>query len=190
MKSNSLVVILLFLSLSAIAQTDSTFSGTSSFLSIHSGGLFGKKGHGSSLSVSAIHGIQYKRLALGVGVGYDAYVEWLTLPVFASASYGLTTGKDAVFFVQTNTGYSRAWSRLPDVHQFNYSEEGGFFFHPMFGCRIDEAKFSVYFTAGYKFQDLSYKQTPDWWTWGHPGGKVTIDRKIQRLSIQIGIGLH
>jgi hypothetical protein len=191
MKSSAIVIpVILFLSHPLFPQSDSTFSGLSYFLSVHSGGLFGKKGNSSSLSTSAIQGIRYDRLALGVGVGYDAYMEWRTLPVFVSVGYDLFSRRAGAYFLQMNTGYSRAWNPLANENQFTYSEEGGFFVHPVLGYRSQHDKFSLYFTAGYKFQDLTYEQTPNWWVWGHPAGKVTVDREVQRLSVQIGIGLH
>ena len=185
-----LIPIILFLSFPAGAQSDSSYSDISYFVSIHSGGLLGKKAQGSSLSVSLVQGVRHNRFALGVGVGYDSYAEWQTVPLFASVAYDLAGRRRGAFFVMMNTGYSDAWNPLIDKDQFTYSEEGGFFFHPLLGYRRDIEKFSFYFSAGYKFQNLTYEQTPNWWIWGGQTRKVTISRDIQRLSIQIGIGFR
>jgi hypothetical protein len=62
--------------------------------------------------------------------------------------------------------------------------------HPLLGYRIRSEKFSLYFTAGYKFQNLEYEQSPKWWIWGYTSSKTTVSRKLERLSFQIGFGLH
>lgn len=185
---NSVVLLLLFLfsSFYASAQPDSTLSRVSGFLSIYSGGLLGNKGDGTFLSASSVQGVRYKRLALGIGIGYDSYFEWRTLPIFASFGYDLFSGKNRAFFVQVNSGYSRAWNPRPDEEVFILEEEGGYFFHPLAGYRVSKEKLSVTVTAGYKIQDLTYAQIPRWQSWGLT--RVTTSREIRRFSLQIGIG--
>ena len=142
------------------------------------------------MSLSTIHGIRHKRFALGIGLGYDVYQEWRTLPLFGSLAYDFFRYRGNSFFIQLNGGYSKAWYSLADEDQFTYKEKGGIFLHPLVGYRIYTPKIDVYLTAGYKFQRLTYDQTPKWWAWGYPRNKITVDRDIERLSIQIGLGFH
>lgn len=173
------------------SQPDSTMSHVSYFVSLHSGALLGKKGHGTFFSTSAIQGIRYKRISLGVGVGYDAYPEWRTVPLFVSGGYDVVRSNGGAWFIQMNTGYSVAWSSVVDEEQFTISKAGGYLFHPVVGYRIAREKLRVYFSAGYKFQDLSYEQTPRSRIWGWPGtSRVLMTRDTRRLSFQIGIGLQ
>lgn len=180
--------IVFLISFSAAGQSDSTLSEISYFMSMHSGALLGKKGDGTSLTASTVHGVRYKRLRLGVGIGYDAYNEWRTLPVFASGGYDLISKREAALYVQFNTGYSRAWNPFKDEGQFIYEEEGGVFFHPLVGLRLGDGKMKMYCSAGYRIQNLTYEQTPRWMSGVRR--KITVDRHMERLSVQIGIGLR
>lgn len=189
MKSRILLsLIIVFSSFSVSAQPDSSFSKATYFNSIHAGGLLGKKGNGSSLTASIIQGIRNKNFAFGIGIGYDAYLEWRTLPVFGSLSYDFAGFRENAFFIQLNAGYSKAWNPLADNDQIVYDGKGGRYIHPLLGYRIHTDKFSLYLTAGYKLQRITY-ETPKW-IWGFPTNKVTIERDIERLSVQLGFGFH
>ena len=183
-----LILILVFLSFLATGQSDSSFSRPSYFVSIHAGGLLGKKGNGSSLSSALLSGVRYKHFALGAGIGYDVYNEWRTMPVFGSLGYDFARRAGNPFFVQVNAGYSRGWNPITDEDEFIYETNGGMYFHPLVGYRIRNGRMSAYVTVGYKFQRLSYEQTPRWWgSWIH---KTTVQRDIERLSVQIGLGFY
>ena len=186
----SLLVWLVTASCYSIAQSDSIVARPVYFYSIHTGGLFAKE-NAPSLSISTIHGMRHKRIAVGLGIGYDVYSEWRTMPVFASLSYDMShSARPNAFFIQLNTGLSKAW--VPDLEtgDFDFKEKGGTMVHPLLGYRIRTEKFNLYFTAGYKFQILQYEQSPNWWIWGYTSSKTTVNRKVERLSIQIGFGLH
>jgi hypothetical protein len=160
------------------------------FYTVHAGGLF-EKDKAPSLSVSTIHGMRHKRLAAGLGIGYDAYTEWRSMPVFASLSYDLSGSRNQnALFIQLNTGFSKAWIPEADGGEFNFHEKGGTMVHPLVGYRIRTEKFRLYFSAGYKFQNLKYEQSTNWWTWGSASSRSMVNRKVERLSIQIGFGLH
>jgi hypothetical protein len=184
-----LILILLLISFFAIGQADSSFSKLSYFNSFHAGGLFGKKGNGSGASFSTIHGIRIEKFAFGIGVGYDAYREWRTLPVFVSLNYDFFRFRGNAFFVQVNAGYSKAWYPLEDG-EFIYDNKRGPFLHLLLGYRINAHKFNLYLTAGYKFQTIDYEQTSMWWTWGFPGSRTYVSRDMERISIQLGFGFH
>ena len=185
-----LLTCLLTASLSSVAQSDSVVSGPAYFYTIHAGGLLAKE-NAPSLSVSMIHGMRHKRIAVGLGIGYDAYAEWRSVPVFASLSYDLSgSANQNAFFIQVNTGFSKAWIPEGRTNEFNFKEKGGTIVHPLFGYRIRTEKFSLYFTGGYKFQSIEYEQSPKWWTWGYPSSRTTVHREVERLTIQIGFGLH
>ena len=179
----SLVLLLLLASVAAQAQSDSSAGKASWFFIVHSGVLLGKKGYGTSATVSAMQAIRYERFAFGVGVGYDAYYDWNTLPLFAGASYDLSKSKKRSMFVQMNTGYSTAWNPAADGVQIDYAEDGGFFHHPFVGYRVKHGKVSIHFTAGYKWQRLT-------WSWLYPQSKTTIQRDIRRMSVQMGIAFE
>lgn len=183
------IVIAILGSWPVAAQSDSTFTGTYYFGSLNSGVLFGKKGNGNSFSVSTIHGVRYKRFALGAGLGYDAYPDWNVLPLFASVGYDVVQGRRNALYLQLNSGYSKAWATAANNSQSLYAVDGGYFYHPIVGYRITRDHLTVYFSAGYKFQRLTYEERPGWWTWGTAGSKVTVQRNIERLSLHLGLGI-
>ena len=179
----SLVLLLLICSSAVEAQSDSSAQSASWFFIVHSGALLGKEGYGTSATASAMQAIRYERFAFGVGVGYDAYSDWKTLPVFAGASYDLSRSKKRSMFVQMNTGYSRAWNPVAEAAQIDYAGGGGFFHHPFVGYKVKHGKVSIHFTAGYKWQRLT-------WSWLYPPNKTTIQRDIRRMSVQMGIAFE
>ena len=189
MKNKVLLILFLSAFFPVSAQSDSTASKVSYFNSFHAGGLFGKKGNGSGESFATIHGIRLEKFSFGVGIGYDAYQEWRTLPVFASVTYDFLALRDNAFFIQLNAGYSKAWYPLEDEDQFTYARKRGPCAHPVLGYRIRGSKFDLFLTAGYKFQGINYIQTPRWWTWP-AGSKITVGRDIERISIQLGFGFR
>lgn len=188
MNYNVLTALLIYcLSFTASAQSDSTAS-VSPFVSLHAGTLMGKPGKGTSLSLTLTPGLRLNRVAIVVGSGYDTYATWRTLPVFAGVGYDFLKRPDYVFFVQFHTGYSKAWNIRTGDFNPQYKNEGGYFYHPFIGCRLAHGKAKIYFTAGYKFQNLTYEEVPRP-TWG--GGQVrkTVVADMQRFSVQIGIGI-
>ena len=178
-----LVLLFVFASVAVEAQSDSSVSGPSWYFTVHSGTLLAKRGYGTSTTASVMQGVRYKRFSLGAGVGYDAYSDWRTLPLFAGASYDLAAAKKHSFFLQMNTGYSKAWNPLVEGAQMEYAEGGGFFHHPFLGYKVKHGKISIHFTAGYKFQRLA-------WTWRYSSSKTTVQRDIGRMSVQMAIAFE
>ena len=186
---NSVLVFLFLSGVSVVfAQSVPAPPKISYFNSFHAGGLFGKKANGSGESFATIHGVRMNKYAFGIGVGYDAYHEWRTLPVFASLSYDFLPLRDNTFFIQLNGGYARAWSPMEEQSQFNYEDKRGPCAHALLGYRIHSNKFNLYLTAGYKLQEIQYEQTFDWWS--GPGSKVYVARDMERVSVQLGFGFR
>jgi|SRR5690349_10957627 len=186
-----LVSVLICLSFSTKAQRDSTASSSTGFVSLYYGTLIGKRGLGPSVSAAMTGGVRHKRVQLGVGFGYDTYSQWQLLPVFATVGYDVLKGRNYAFFIQLQTGYATAWTSRTEDSGVTYRNTGGYFWHPLFGCRVEQRKLRVYFTAGYKLQNLSYEQIPQWidWGWGGGGYKSNVNMNLQRLSVMLGLGL-
>lgn len=182
--------LILLTSVPAAAQSDSSFANPSWFLTIHSGALLGKKGYGTSATASIMQGMRYKRFHLGVGLGYDGYTEWRTMPLFAGASYDLSKQRKHSFFVQFNTGYSKAWKIITDETTADQSGVGGFFHHPLLGYKVQQGKVTIHFAAGYKSQRLTYIHSPPSWVSLYPSYRTTVQRDLRRISIEMGIGFR
>lgn len=174
-------------SYSVSAQSDTTSQERSWFFSLHSGALLGKPGNGTSVSVTVMPGIRLDRLAMAVGAGYDTYAAWKTIPLFAGLGYDVFRRRNYTLFVHFNAGYSRAWNSLPAEMSSDYKNEGGYFYHPFIGCRLREGNIYLYFSAGYKFQNITYEHAPRW-GWGS-GVRTSVKADMQRFSVQFGIGI-
>ncbi len=174
---------------STAAQSDTTGSKADWFISLHSGILTGTTGRGSSVTTALVQGVRYHTFSIGVGVGYDGYLNWQVLPVFASLGWDFAERKDHAWFVQVSTGYSKAWNAFEEQQQLYFRDEGGFFYHPAIGYRLHQGKLTIYLTAGYKLQRLHYKVAPRWSGWGGAGLRSSVEQDMERLSIQMGIGL-
>ena len=179
------VLTILGLSFSAEAQSDSFALRPRYFLSVHSGGLVGKKGDGSFLTSSLIQGVRFDRLAVGLGIGYDAYVDWRVIPVFMNLNYdlGRSPGGNSLF-IQFNGGVSKAWNPWLSEVETVYNEEANININPMVGYRIIADKSSLYISIGYKSQVIEFG-------WGYPGGdKTFVRRQTGRVAIQLGFGFR
>lgn len=186
----SKILILLTLLISTFtvsAQSDSASLKASYFFSIHSGGLLGRTGIGTSLTASLLNGIRYKCFSAAAGVGYDVYPEWRAVPFFGSVSLDVIKKRNHACYLNVQTGYSKLWNPQINEQQAVYAQEGGFLFHPLAGYRFTSGKLTVYLTAGYKLQNLTYVVTPRWQGWGN---RLTVKRDMERLSIQMGIGFR
>ena len=190
MSSKVLLVLVIGLScFSACAQQDSAVSNTRGFISLYSGTLLGKNRTGPSFCTAMTAGLRHNRFNVGVGLGYETYTTWELLPVFSSFGYDFIARRNYALFFQAQAGYATARTSPPVESGFKYKSEGGYFWHPLVGCRLQQGKTMLYFSVGYKFQDLAYEQIPTWIDLGWGGTKTKVDMTLQRLSLQMGIGL-
>lgn len=183
-----LVVAICFLP--ASAQSDSSSAKPSWFMTLQGGLVIAKKMVDTAPSISMLQGIRYQRFALGVGVGYDSYESWRTLPVFSGVSYDLVQTAGHAFFIQMNTGYSPAWRLRRDEVQQEYKGAGGYFYHPSIGYRAGSGKVSIHISAGYKVQNVQYEMMPPWWSGWYSQSQITVSQTMERLTFLIGIGLR
>lgn len=195
-KTALVLIFLLPISWIAYSQSDNVRTDkkkiqyTNSFLS---GALFGEKGMGNSLTFSTIHGIRFGRWMAGAGLGYDTYSEWNVIPLIGAISFDFDKLGRNAFYVQFNAGYTKSWQREPAEGAVNYEEEGGFMINPTVGYRIRVEKYSLYISAGYKFQRIHYSYNNQYWWWGDsaaPSSTSHVQQDMNRVSVQIGFGLH
>jgi hypothetical protein len=184
-----LLITLAFISYGALGQQDTSAAKAPYFFSIHTGGLLAEWTQGSSFTTSFVHGIRLKKFAIGAGVGYDAFAEWRTLPVFARVNFDFASVQTHRFYLGIDAGYSKAWWPGQEASEFIIHEKGGIFYHPQVGYRLGAGDVRVYLSAGYKVQHIIYDQDPRWWIWGYPSTRQSVERTIGRLSVQIGVGL-
>jgi hypothetical protein len=189
------VVIFLIVVLSCIktcAQVDSLAAKRFTYFNnVLAGSLLGKRELGSSLTLSTIHGVRFKNLSVGIGAGYDTYQYWRTMPVFATVIFDVARFKnDNALFFQMAGGHAWAWRAKIENDPYKYREDGGITIQPGIGYRIKTNQWSLYVSAAYKMQRINYERISRWWDWEVAGNRTTVEQEINRVSIQIGFGLH
>jgi hypothetical protein len=155
------------------------------------GAQFAQSTIGNSITLSTQHGVRYKRFFAGAGIGYDEFPEWRSVPFFASlAADVLRIGRTDALFVQVSGGICRVWHPVTDNDFNTFENAAGKMIHPMLGFRHSSGLLRLYITAGYKLQRLNYDFYPRWWIWWPPSYRTSVEHNIDRLVVQIGIGLN
>jgi hypothetical protein len=170
------------------------------FLILQSGALVGCSQCGDatdvSFTTSAVNGVTIaKKIQAGIGVGFDTYLGWQTLPVYASLGYDLFGNKNGnAFFIRLNYGFSKAW-RLDSFRGYSFQKaEGGRMFAPQAGYRIKYHDLNLSFAVGVRFQRVfSYYEYP---TWTMVNGEYQpstnnsiVKQDMTRLMITMAVGL-
>jgi hypothetical protein len=152
------------------------------------GGAIAEKAHIVTLTASTFHGVRYKSVALGLGLSYDAYTDWKTLPVLISFSYDLTRSVKNRVFVQIDGGSGRLWRIERAEEIYTFEQMGSRLIHPSIGYRMRKEGWSMYLRMGYKFHRLKYDMAPSWWS--APGNMQHVTQDVQRIVFQMGFGVN
>ncbi len=169
------------------------------FFSFSNGMLIGKDARSITYTLNTVHGISFRRLKIGVGIGLDTYTSLQTLPLFGQVTYDILDfkGSKNSIYVQGSYGWSHAWRTGQESGFYSLSDSGGKMITAMLGYRLDAGKVNLYFGAGYKFQSTAsrydyfpvYSQ-PDDLRFAPSGGysQKTVG-EFERLVITLGVGL-
>lgn len=169
------------------------------YLSFNVGSLFGcsdcSEAAGVSSSFSAVNGVTIgKKIRVGIGAGFDSYLNWSAVPVLASASWDLWGNRNSnAFFLQLNYGYSKAWM-VGGMQGYGFDRaEGGRMFLPQIGYRLKYHDINLSFMTGLKLQRVaSYYKYPTWnWVNGEyrQGTNLSkIEENMSRLMISVAVG--
>jgi hypothetical protein len=167
-------------------------SGVRYFLAISNGLQSGEKGTSITTTSALVQGVTYgKRIHAGIGIGFDTYAGWQTMPLFGQLTYDLG-GKKNVVFAQVGYGWSHAWTqRAPYTLPTN--DQGGKMFSAMIGYRIPMEDVKLFIMAGYKFQSTEsvYDYSPlaaVTYPYGYQGYSQRTEQNFERLVIAIGFG--
>jgi hypothetical protein len=139
------------------------------FFNIQTGALVGcndcSKGKEFTFSVLTVQGITIgKKLRTGLGMGFDSYQNWQTLPLFGMVSWDLIGNKTRnALFVQMNYGWAHPWFVRDGFYSNSIADpfsdvNGGKMINPQIGYRISYFNLRLLLVAGYKFQSISYKR--------------------------------
>ena len=195
MKNNLLAILLIVSISSASGQNDSLVMKRVSNKLYYSnsfivGGLFGEDGSGNTFSGAMNHGIRYGRLATGLGISFDSYTEWRSVPVYGYLSFDLLPIQNNALFIFASGGYSHSWYGLEvQPGSTSYDAKGGGYFNSMLGYRIKANQYRIYVGCGYKFQRINYRYASIWW-WDTtiPAPSTSVEMDLNRFTVQIGFG--
>lgn len=147
-----------------------------------------------TFATSTTHGVTLGRKArAGLGAGFDTYVGWQTMPLFASLSYDLLgTRNTHAVFVQLQYGWALAWYNVPEFGPPPADTNGGAVFATMLGYRVRYHNLHIAFSAGFRQQTTSITyESENWmrnergeWVLGRPNRQI-INVEFNRLSANI-----
>jgi hypothetical protein len=130
------------------------------FFSLQTGSLVADGGD-MTTTLSMLNGVTIgKKLRAGVGLGFDTYLRWKTVPLFGSVTWDVFGNKSSnAFFVQLNYGMASAW-RPKDYDGYGRAE-GGRMFSPQVGYRINYHDLRLSLALGARQQRVfSYYEYP------------------------------
>ncbi|HEV8514265.1 MAG TPA: hypothetical protein VGQ59_13375 [Cyclobacteriaceae bacterium] len=139
------------------------------FFNIQTGTLVGcndcDKGKEFTFSVTTVQGVTIgNKFRAGIGIGFDSYQNWQTLPLYGMASWDLVGDKNKnALFVQVNYGWAHPWFVRDGSYSY-YSFDpftnvgGGRMLNPQIGYRVSYYNLKLSIVAGYKFQSITYKK--------------------------------
>lgn len=150
-----------------------------------------------SFTTSMVHGLTLRnKLRVGVGVGFDSYANWQTLPVFGSLSWDLLTDRnDNALFIQFDHGWAKSWPSITTRAYGYKGADGGRTYGLNLGYRIKYHDLRVSFALGLKAQNvLSYYEYPTYYisitgrqVEGNPSTQV-IEEELRRFQLTMAIG--
>jgi hypothetical protein len=167
------------------------------FFNLQVGPLIGCNECGDSrevtFSASTIHGITVgRKLRIGVGIGFDSYAQWQTMPVFGSLSWDIVGTKNSgALFLQTSYGSAKSWLTPRNVWGFKETI-GAEMAYAQLGYRFACDDMRVSLGIGSKFQRTHARF--EYPTWIPTGGTSTVvnttevEQELNRFMVIISVG--
>lgn len=150
-----------------------------------------------TFTTSTTHGIIIgRKLRTGIGIGFDSYNEWTTLPIFGSLSWDLLGSKNThALFIEANYGWSKPWIKKSEWIAGSTSVDGGAMASALVGYRVKYHDVKISLAIGTKSQRLyRYYEYPTFYyrpdgvlVEGSPN-KTTVKEDLNRLMISLAIG--
>jgi hypothetical protein len=138
-----------------------------------------------TVSAYVINGLQLtKRFSAGIGVGFDSYEEWRTVPFFLHVSQKLFGRKNGLC-LQLNGGYAIGLKDKLGYELPSYNEQGGLMVHYAITYQLEMDRVRILFSAGMKQQRVTYSYR---YEWGSQYNELKNILDLNRAVIQIGFG--
>lgn len=163
------------------------------FVSLSSGVLAGEHPQTGKILTSTTSlsgGLKVKQMRVGVGIGFDSYPEWQTMPLYGTIAFDLSKNTHGLF-MQFSYGYAFAWMQENEFNRPS-KEEGGRMLNPMVGYFLTTGSCRVGLSVGYKFQrvwaryDNQYNLASSFWP--RHGNQTTVTQSIERVVVSLSVG--
>lgn len=169
------------------------------FFLLQTGSLIGCHDCGAGKDITSastfVNGITLgKKGRAGAGIGFDSFIGWHALPVFASMSWDLIGNKNRnAFFIQLNYGVAKAWRQKSNQDYGFQRAEGGRMLSPQVGYRIKYHDLRLSLSVGAKMQRVfTFYEYPTWaWVNGEYQPTTTtstIKQNMSRLLVSMAVG--
>lgn len=146
----------------------------------------------ASITLHNINGFQFNRfLAPGLGVGFDSYENFRTVPVYAHIKGYIFDRKVSPFYF-TDVGYGFAWYKNADNILYKVTDvHGGYYWQVGLGYRISFYNWAMLVTLGYKNQQsglkYAYSNYQPWMDAASDSNvEVSEKRTLRRVSFSVG----
>jgi hypothetical protein len=154
-----------------------------------SGGMVSDNNSGLHFTFTTVQGAQFGRFGIGIGLSYDAYGQWSSVPLLAVCKTEIAKIKNNSVYLQLAGGYGKLWHKETDEEYLSYQPERSNKLEALLGYQISTEKLKVHICGGFRSQELHYSQGPRWWIYSYPGTTQTaVTRTINGLVLQLGIG--
>jgi len=145
----------------------------------------------TSITLHNINGYQFNRfLAPGIGIGFDSYEKYRTVPVYAHLKGYIFDRRTAPFYF-AEAGYGFAWYNDEEEYAFDVTDvHGGYYWQIGLGYRISFNHLAMLITLGYKNQKSGLKYIYDVQPWMsvtyENDVEVSEQRILRRAAFSIG----
>ncbi|MGC3948763.1 MAG: hypothetical protein QM762_30390 [Chryseolinea sp.] len=141
-----------------------------------------------TFSTSTTHGVTLgKKTRAGIGIGFDTYFGWQTVPMFGSVSYDLAGTKNThAVFIQGQYGWSFAWHETLQYELPSKDVQGGTMFGVFAGYRVRYHNLRISILAGFKQQLATTIYERETWIPSETG--VMVPGTPSRTTIETTMG--
>jgi hypothetical protein len=148
---------------------------------------------------TTVHGIQYKKIRIGAGIGYTSYGSMRTMPYFGSLTYNLYGIKRKHgLFVELNYGGAHAWmSPFMNNERYSNTVTASRFVQISTGYAYHYEKLRLGIQTGFQMLQTERTQTlgvPYNSLWGDveyvtPPTSMEVNYRTNRFFISLSIGI-
>lgn len=161
---------------------------------LHLGSLMGKQQATSAMGIT--HWFAWQRFArtrAGVGLGWENYEGWQTVPVSFQLQYDLSARKKNPWFFYGSVG--RSWARrVPDYRPFNFGgDHGGRVYSFGLGKSIGYEKVELNFRIGQNVQRVAWEEISFFQPWFDTrmsdtyANRTYIEMTLRRVAVSVGL---